>query len=365
MLNDRKIVHAIRNELDIANLLGEGLTPDEIKKRIIQDLSPYFESRDTLKTIVLEYDLLAFEYGFYLTMLPTAWFKPALESIVDQLRRAKCINSDDCLQILAEWTPVLNGALQNAMDIFHLENDKSQEHLNLLAKICFREIGDIVEGSLQPFMRLLLIMHYISTGKHKPSRLVEGKTLGNVTNELLQTDQYSSLYQPPPWSIRINQWRNIANHNDYQADLDTNSIVCQYGTPGKRKTVRLKRPELVVLEKRCHDIAYTHKLAFTFFAVDNLADILKFSPTLEVSKDTAEAYLFEALYANGFEVAALTTEETAMTIELVDLDDRDEQSRLESLSLAVSIHKGLLNDRTLTFRIEALHSEDIFVVRVK
>lgn len=365
MQDNDKILEAAQRELDVSGLLGENLTADQVRERIVQDLSPYFEKRANLELVVSQYDLLVFEYTFWLRMRSVDWFEPALESMLDQLRAARSVNRDECFRTLAEWLPTVGDALQKAMETFHLEQDKSDERLNFLARVCFREIGEMIEGSLQPYMRLLLVMHYISRGKQRPSESVQRKAFGDVTEELLQAGYYDSLYRPKPWGVRINQWRNIAAHSSYRANLTTGMVLCEYGRAGRRKTISLKRDDLVELEKGCHDISYLHKMAFTFFSMDNLQDIIRFSPKVEVSKESLEAYFFESLYTNGFRVVSFDTDEGEMTVDLIDLESRCEDDKLGALERALSIHKMSSDAQRLVLRIRDPGSQVALVIKLK
>ena len=51
MQDNDKILEAAQRELDVSDLLGENLTTDQVRERIVQNLSPYFEKRANLELV--------------------------------------------------------------------------------------------------------------------------------------------------------------------------------------------------------------------------------------------------------------------------------------------------------------------------
>ena len=72
-------------------------------------------------------------------------------------------------------------------------------------------------------------------------------SFGQIANELLKNPGFTELYQPGPWGIKINQWRNIAQHTNYRSDESSGLIECKYGEHPNQKTVSLTADGLVDL----------------------------------------------------------------------------------------------------------------------
>lgn len=341
MAQDHKIISALRNELDIPALLGEKLNPREVKGRVFKDFAPYFENPQQLK-FALEHNLLLYEYGFFLKMRDVRWFVNLLHELLLIFRKAKDTNPTKCFETIAKHHSALGDAQHNGMQAFRLEEDKNKERLDLLAKLCFRELGDMIEGSLQPYLLLVLDLYRMSRGKAKPNARMAEITLGEAVAELLSSGQFDDAYQPSPWKIRINQWRNIAQHNSYKANNASGLVNCSYGKSKKLRTVTLDRSALLELAVRVHDIIYTHKLAVTLFFDDHVQSISRFMPdvaSIEITDDTKESHVYALLYGNGFQVASLENTDSGWTLIAIDTQSRSNPARLEDLNVAISVFK--------------------------
>jgi len=93
---------------------------------------------------------------------------------------------------------------------------------------CLRNIGDLTEGLIKPYLKVLLRQIKIGDGIEGLVENINTLDLGQIVNELIQND-YTDLLVPAPWNIRLNQWRNIAYH--HSAKIVDNKIVCWYGIP--------------------------------------------------------------------------------------------------------------------------------------
>src|SRR5215471_19839451 len=92
--------------------------------------------------------------------------------------------------------------------------------------------------------------------------------LGNVVNELHDTLSMPDLIVPPPWGIRLNQWRNIAQH--HWSCVRGNLIYGYYGEPPNEQEVRFKRSELLDALRKIYAICEAVSTSRSLFVIDNI-----------------------------------------------------------------------------------------------
>jgi len=121
-----------------------------------------------------------------------------------------------------------------------------------------------------------------------------------IVNELIESTAYPRLFAPPPWSVRLNQWRNIAYH--HTARIEKDEIVCSYGQAPNVKEIRLSKEELLQVAHVIHNVYRTVGLAYTLFFVDNIREIRK-SPLAKEGRNEAELLNFASgIVSQGFEI---------------------------------------------------------------
>jgi hypothetical protein len=128
----------------------------------------------------------------------------------------------------------------------------------------------LIEACMQPLLRELLIQVRIRRGKINPELGVEDRDLGLVVGEPFDTSGYPELFAPPPRGIRLNQWRNMAQH--HKTRVENGLIVGIYGKGSNEKEVKFKRDALFNALKRIFSIFSVIKTAASIFIVDNLSE---------------------------------------------------------------------------------------------
>ncbi len=340
--------------------------PIHDRDQVLRDWSKYVRHDKALRS-ALEIRIGFFEYNFWLTMKDERWFMDGLDLLLESFHQAKNKNESDCLQACADREQAINIGLKNMHQLFHLEGKKSTGRLDLLAKICFREIGDIVEGGLKPFMLLMLSTSRIANSGSGKSGSTQEVSLGGATAELLLSGKSSELYQPPPWNVPIHQWRNIAQHYSFRLDSGGTSIQCTYGTKGD-KTISLDRDGVLALLSRVHATFYVHKIAHLLFFVDNMQEIAaRLTAIPELSEDSIKSHLITCVMANKFKVLSLKTKAQAWRMTLHDevfrrpVDRRTALNEIAAAFRLVEKNKGL----NLTVHYANENGEQTLRARVK
>jgi len=293
-----KVIAYIKEESPLLKMIESGLKPEEVKEAVIESLEPYFDNKDILEQLAIE--ALVPESLNLLKLQKDNWFFRIFEKCLATYRSAKSKDPQSCLESCALWQPQILQSLSKYWSVLYLEVNKSNLEIEEFLHECLRNIGDIIEGLTKPYLKALLHQIRIANGIKTVLGDIDSLDLGTIVSKLSQKSGYGDLFMPPPWNITLNQWRNIAYHNT--AKIENSEIICWYGKTPNIKEIQLSRSELLQVVHTAFDVYGTIRLAHTLFFVDNLKEINRFSPPVEV-RDEAEFLNFAtSLASQGFEI---------------------------------------------------------------
>ena len=267
--------------------------------RAAADLSSYFEHPDCLP-ITLGAGGLRYEHAFLEHNRPKPWIDNTLRSILEDFRAARSLNRGLCYQVWAGWMVAIDRAIRNTASVAFLQEGLDNLPSDVIAKSILREVGDMLEGSVQPLVRLRLDMQGVAGMRAAASPPINSMTFGKVIEELSTRTVVDNVYRPQPYGLTVSQWRNIANHNSYEVKGDI--VICTYGSANRRQNLRLSIAELYDFALYVNDLSFTHKIAFEIFSVDNMREIAQLSPDIEITDHTSTSTLAYGLSAAGFTV---------------------------------------------------------------
>lgn len=318
-----RIILAIKEESPLLKMIESWLSPAEVKEAVIESLEPYFDNEDILEQLTI--DALVPESINLLKLQQDKWFFRMFEKCLDTYHSAKNKDSQSCFESCVIWQPQLIQSLSKYWSVLHLEVDKSNLEIEEFLHECLRNIGDIIEGLTKPYLKALLHQIRIADGNENISEDIDSLDLGKIISELIQSSGYANLFMPPPWKIRLNQWRNIAYH--HTAEIKNNEIICWYGKAPSTEKIRLSRNEMLHVVHTTLKVYSTLKLAHTLFFVDNVKEINKSSPPVEV-RDEAEFLNFvSGLASQGFEIVDYTKKSGEAKIVIKDASNLDPDKR--------------------------------------
>jgi hypothetical protein len=261
-----RITSSIRDYTTLLQAFEDGATPDDVKQGAIQLLSPYFTTPEVLEDVV---SILMPDVVLFVRLRARRWPVQLFEHALESHRQAKAENAQESLKAFADWLPHIYEGVSVFWSQFHLEVDKSLLDIEEFVYECSRNIGALVEGATKPVVRELLHQVRIGGGEHTTFQDIEALSLGKVIDELIEKSGYPSFFAPPPWGVRLNQWRNMAQHFSIQAE--NNKIVGTYSHPPRE--IRLTRDELLRVLDRIQNTFSGIRLAQTIFFFDNMYEI--------------------------------------------------------------------------------------------
>ena len=103
-------------------------------------------------------------------------------------------------------------------------------------------IGSLIESTIQPFIKELYCLAAIANGRSIDPSSVVAADFGKAVDGLDRLLGNNNFLSPEPWGVRLNQWRNIAQHHSYKAENDL--ITAQYGKRNPPKQFEVTRDDI-------------------------------------------------------------------------------------------------------------------------
>ncbi|MEA2559925.1 MAG: hypothetical protein QOH06_1429 [Acidobacteriota bacterium] len=310
-----------------------GISPAEIKAFVIEKLSPYFLDRSILEELAI--DVLAAQAVNVSRVKADPWADSAFLHVLNVYRQAESRDSEATYRACAESEPSVAASLADYWSALYLEQPKFGLDLSELKYEVFRNLGSMIEAQLQPLLRELLIQVRITRNKGARFSEVQPLSLGKIVGELYDTAGYQELFAPSPWGIRLNQWRNMAQHHGTLVQGD--KVHGYYGEPHNQCEIKLTREELWQVLHRIVSAYRAVQLARTLFFIDNLEKIRPHLPPFEMRKDAVAFSFVAAVATQGFRVEELDiTEETASAV-LTDVVDTTKERLVHASQLLLPL----------------------------
>jgi hypothetical protein len=247
-------------------------------------------------------------------------------NVHSEYRRAAASNTNACFQGCATWQGKILHGVSEHWSGFYLSADLRELQLEEFKYEVFRSIGMLIEACQQPLLKELLLQVRIRRGKANPAANLDTMELGVAVGELFDTSGYPELFAPPPWNIRLNQWRNMAQH--HKTRIENGFIICTYGIGANEREVKLKRDELFEAGKRIASIFSILKTARSLFLLDNLKEFIPRASSIDLRADISVLNLASSIATQGFELINLSTEGQSVTATIKDITDTPPQERM-------------------------------------
>jgi hypothetical protein len=318
-----KIISKVKEESPLLKLIESGMNPEEIKEAVIESLEPYFDNKDILEQFAIE--TLVPESINLLKCQKDNWFSIMFKKCLVTCRSAKSRDPQSCLESFALWQPQIFQSLSKYWSSLYLEVDKRNLGIEEFLHESLGNIGNIIEGLTKPYLKALLHQIMIANGIETVLGDIDPLNLGTIVDRLIQRSGYADLFMPPPWNIRLNQWRNIAYHHN--ARIENSEIICWYGETPNITEIRLSRTELLQAVQTTFDVYRAIRLAHTIFFIDNLKEINRFSPTVEVRDDAAFLNFATGLASQGFEIVEFKKNADESKLVVKDVSDLNPNQR--------------------------------------
>lgn len=305
------------------------VTPDVIKAFHIEILSPYIFDQDFLKKEAV--NLLAPLVPSVVNICNDAWTKWVFEDTLQAYRDGSKVDKPLSVSTYADWMPKVSLATSEFWSFHYFASELDGLELEEFRFEAFRVIGLLIEACLQPQLKNLLCQVRIRRGKGVTVAQVTNMKLGNVVEELDTTANLGDACRPAPWHIRLNQWRNIAQH--HKSHIDLGKIVGLYGTPPNEAEIRLERAQLAEVVLKIKRLYLAMHTAYEIFGMENLEDIRPLvAGKLRIRDEVRLMQLVTSLSTQGFELKDFEQTAEANIATVQDVTDQDEVGRMAHAS---------------------------------
>lgn len=295
-----------------------GMTPAQIKSFVLETLRPFFVNWNHLEEYAI--DVLAAEaVSIARAQQHDPWMYDALRHALNLYRRAAIVDPEAAFELCSEHEPSVAASLADYWSALYLEEDKTDLDLHEFKYEVFRNIGSIVEISIQPLLRDILAQVRVGRGKKISFSQIERLTLGNVVDQLHSSASLPELTAPSPWGIRLNQWRNMAQHHRSRVEGDT--VVGVFGEPPNEKEVPLTREDLLSVARRLASVYEALRIARKLFIFDHADGIRPYLPEVEVRRDARLMLFVVGVTTQGFQVVDLVADDSRARAVLRDVQD--------------------------------------------
>jgi hypothetical protein len=313
-----------------------GMTPTQIKAFIVEVLKPYFSDSNRLEELAI--DVLSPQAVNLVRLENDAWAATAFRHVWNLYRRASEINPDATYRSVADSESAISVSLAEYWSALYLEEPKLELGLHDFKYEVFRNIGALVEAHIQPLLRSTLAQARIIRGKTPQFADVQRLKLGKVVDELFQTAGLPDLFAPPPWGIRLNQWRNTAQH--HRSRVQGVQILGVIGEPPNESEIAFSREELLATLHRLYSVYQVLSLARTLFFFDRLDQIRSYLPETEVRSDVRMMSFVAGVSTQGFQVVDLSVDASAAKVTLHDLRQTTEERIVHASQLLIPLWRS-------------------------
>ncbi len=343
------------HDAQIINPLALDPTEDtnwtRLSTEMFHDLSPYFSNAKELHSLI-KCKTHLWEYFVYTSIRNNKEKKELFDDIFRIIHSAKTSNLYLFTKILRETWQNIREAIQNYQDLYQIERKKEEIANRISVKICFHEIGIIIEECISPFLKQLSLFYLITTKEFPFDQDIQNISLGKTVETLSRNTLFHPLTHPTPLSISLNQLRNIASHGTYKIQSDNQKIVCHYGQKRKQSiTVNFK--DLVLSFQELITIYSIIKSANSFYTTDYSNTIEDLIEQTTVTQHTCVATISEILLVNGLIIKELYRSEKQVDITAVDPFARSTDEHRALLMQTLRFLSFMPNTR-ITFTIKLI-----------
>lgn len=329
------VLSAVRDSSPFKILAESGLAPQQIKLIITDTLAPLFEDKAAIEMYL---DMMVADAIAVSFINQDSWSKTMLHNCLGTYHAAKRVAKTKSLEACVGWNDETVRGLSTVWSVFHLQTDMNEFALEEFAHDCLRNIGVLVESCCKPYLKSLL--HQTRILRNEPVTIADlnALDLGKLVEELIQKSGYGQLFSPPPWNLKLSQWRNIAQHVSFE--IVGGQILCSFGR-SNQNNISLTRDELFGAAITIKSIFNVLKTAYTAYFMDNFQEIQNsglLHGNVQVRPEMDVLSFALAVGRQGFEVVDFSWSEDEVIASLQDMSNMpSEERRLHAAQLSYNL----------------------------
>lgn len=309
-----RMIAELKSELEPIQFVSQ----DEVFSYFIQ----YVENADELRKMI-SYGFFRFEYQRVKLCFKDTIFEEGICAIVQTFHVAMKEHLEECKPYLKEFAIRIAKGSANISRMRFLSTERRPQRLDLFAKDVLRDIAEMIENSIQPYLNMF----------YQVLRIVEGKgnnpkpKLGNIVRELTKDELFRMLYCDLTFGENIARWRNAYEHGSYRTEQD--KIIVQF----EDDEVVLERNELQRVLIIVDWLLAMHKTSYMLFTVDygNFIKVENISEMTDANslQDMIVMHIAEASSMYSCWLESFSEENRLIIISMQNVDvPRDEITKL-------------------------------------
>lgn len=319
---NNRLLRGVRAFSPLLQAFEAGYSKEEIKAHILTILEPEFDNPEILVRYGI--DLLAVETINVTKVRANDWSSQLYDKSMEARRSLLANDKNICAEVCSKWEADIGKALTFYWSSIKFEHSKDDLPIDEYAYELFRNIGGLIEGTLQIYLKELLHITLCANGESSSYSEVSSLSLGNVISKLSEKFGNSDIFTLSPWMVPLNQWRNIAQH--FSIDTDNFSINCRYGAKNQH-IIKLKREELMEIAKSIFTLYSAIRTSQTIFFLDSADSLISHCKGFK-RKDADKQFQFcVGAASQGFEVIDLKVEINKAYAEFYDVTDENSFER--------------------------------------
>jgi len=282
-------------------LYDAGATPDQVEEAIVALLQPYVPDQAALRRLAIS--ALATDAICVGVLSSRGDWKAMLDRCFDIRNRAVATDKKLTFEALAFFQRGILSAQASYTKLVLFEVPKNELTLDEFAFELIRTIGFLIESNLKPYIKELYCLSVIASGRSIDLNEILTEDFGKTCEKFKQEMIEESFLAPAPWGVRINQWRNVAQHNSYEVIGD--SIVASYGRSQPQKQVILSRTELLTVARELVQRVGALKCSREITILNHIDELESYLPIQEPTEYGHATALFASLATQGFRLRDL------------------------------------------------------------
>lgn len=264
LLKDRDERGKLMNKKYISRLNNEILNSGVAKQSDVYNCFKKFVKNQTCLKKRTELGGLQYEYNYYMYFIKDSIFEDLIIEIIDIYRTARKVDEESTKKVLIDLYPrmICSGerVTVNSDKLFEVFDRDNREDYAIFN--AFEYIGRMIEGGNKDY-----IIFIDSCNRVIKSKEIKKFKLGVHADNLLQNNKiFESVYKDMLLNEKITDWRNVANHDNYQILDDGVNVTFGQGDSLRNKMYTFE--EVKLLAKTIEVISYAHKIALTMITND-------------------------------------------------------------------------------------------------
>ncbi|MES3007305.1 MAG: hypothetical protein V4751_05995 [Pseudomonadota bacterium] len=309
----------VENFEPFTKALKGGVALADLKSSIVDVLDPYVQDKELLWKQAVS--LLANEALCIANLNVRPEWKQLLVKSFEIRNSAISKNQSLAYQAICEFEACIREAQRKYSMQILFEQSKDGLNIEEYAFEMFRIIGGLIESTIQPFIKEIYCLSAINLGQSADCKSVIEADFGKVIEQFNRLNSFPDLLTPGTWGVRINQWRNIAQHHSFSVSGE--KIIATYGKSSPKRSIEITREELFLLSKELIRRLGALKSSRELTILNNIEQLRDRLPRVEVDIYSIATALAASFATQGFTLIGLEEAADLVSAKILDVNPMD------------------------------------------